>query len=69
MRFFIFFSNTFPKLYRFNFSKHRVAKNAAESAKNFKNISMTVSERQQMRIVLTPFSYFLIFLLNQNDDA
>jgi hypothetical protein len=31
-------------------SKHRVAKNIAESAKNFKNISWTVSERQQMRM-------------------
>ena len=31
-------------------SKHRVAKNIVESAKNFKNISWTVSERQQMRM-------------------
>ena len=31
-------------------SKHRVAKNTAESAKNFKNISFTVSVRQQMRM-------------------
>ena len=34
-------------------SKHRVAKNIAESAKNFKNISWTVSERQQMRMCST----------------
>ena len=32
------------------FSKHRVAKNTVESAKNFKNVSLTVSERQQMRM-------------------
>ena len=31
-------------------SKHRVAKNIAESAKNFKNISLTVSHRQQLRM-------------------
>ena len=31
-------------------SKHRVSKNIAESAKNFKNISLTVSVRQQMRM-------------------
>ena len=31
-------------------SKHRVAKNTAESCKNFKNISKTVSYRQQMRM-------------------
>ena len=31
-------------------SKHRVSKNTAESAKNFKNISWTVSSRQQMRM-------------------
>ena len=31
-------------------SKHRVAKNIAESAKNFKNISFTVSHRQQLRM-------------------
>ena len=31
-------------------SKHRVSKNIAESAKNFKNISYTVSVRQQMRM-------------------
>ena len=30
-------------------SRHRIAKNTAESAKNFKNISLTVSTRQQMR--------------------
>ena len=31
-------------------SRHRIAKNTAESAKNFKNISFTVSNRQQMRL-------------------
>ena len=31
-------------------SKHRVSKNIAESSKNFKNISLTVSVRQQMRM-------------------
>ena len=31
-------------------SRHRLAKNAAESAKNFRNISFTVSTRQQMRL-------------------
>jgi hypothetical protein len=31
-------------------SKHRISKNTAESAKNFKNISLTVSVRQQMRM-------------------
>ena len=31
-------------------SKHRVSKGTAESAKNFKNISLTVSVRQQMRM-------------------
>ena len=31
-------------------SKHRIAKNVAETAKNFKNISLTVSVRQQMRM-------------------
>ena len=30
-------------------SRHRLAKNAATSAKNFKNISLTISTRQQMR--------------------
>ena len=30
-------------------SRHRIAKNTAESSKNFKNISLTVSTRQQMR--------------------
>jgi hypothetical protein len=30
-------------------SKHRIAKNFAESAKNVKNITKTLSERQQMR--------------------
>ena len=32
-------------------SKHRVAKNTAETAKNVKNITKTISERQQMRAV------------------
>ena len=31
-------------------SKHRVAKNTSENAKNFKNISFTLAERQQMRM-------------------
>ena len=31
-------------------AKHRVGKNLAEAAKNFKNISLTVSVRQQMRM-------------------
>ena len=31
-------------------SKHRIAKNVSESAKNFKNISWTVASRQQMRM-------------------
>merc|ERR1712129_58897 len=31
-------------------SKHRIGKNLAESAKNFKNISFTLSYRQQMRM-------------------
>ena len=31
-------------------SKHRVAKNVAEAAKNFKNISLTLSVRQQRRM-------------------
>ena len=31
-------------------SKHRIGKNLAEAAKNFKNISLTVSVRQQMRM-------------------
>ena len=30
-------------------SRHRIAKNAANSAKNYKNISKTISTRQQMR--------------------
>ena len=30
-------------------SRHRIAKNTAEASKNFKNISLTVSTRQQMR--------------------
>ena len=30
-------------------SKHRIAKNFAESAKNVKNITKTLSVRQQMR--------------------
>ena len=30
-------------------SRHRIAKNTSESAKNFRNISLTVSTRQQMR--------------------
>ena len=31
-------------------SRHRIAKNTAESSKNFKNISLTISTRQQMRL-------------------
>ena len=31
-------------------SKHRIAKNVAESCKNFKNITLTVANRQQMRM-------------------
>ena len=31
-------------------SKHRIAKNIAETSKNFKNISLTVSVRQMMRM-------------------
>ena len=31
-------------------SRHRIAKNIAESAKNFKNISLTLSSRQQFRL-------------------
>ena len=31
-------------------SRHRIAKNTAEASKNFKNISLTVSTRQQMRL-------------------
>lgn len=31
-------------------AKHRIAKSAAESAKNFKNISLTLSVRQQLRM-------------------
>ena len=37
-------------------SKHRVAKGTAESAKNFKNISRTVSIRQQMRMASTYYN-------------
>ena len=32
------------------FSKHCVAKNTVESANNFKNVSLTVAERQQLRM-------------------
>ena len=38
------------------FSKHRVAKNIVESAKNFRNISLTVAERQQMRMASIYYS-------------
>ena len=31
-------------------SRHRLAKNTAESSKNFKNISLTIASRQQMRL-------------------
>ena len=31
-------------------SRHRIAKNTANSAKNYKNISLTISTRQQMRL-------------------
>ena len=31
-------------------SRHRIAKNTAEASKNFKNISLTISTRQQMRL-------------------
>ena len=31
-------------------SKHRVSKNLAEAAKNFKNISLTLADRQQRRL-------------------
>ena len=31
-------------------SRHRIAKNTANSAKNYKNISLTISSRQQMRL-------------------
>ena len=31
-------------------SRHRIAKNVADSAKNFRNISLTLSTRQQMRL-------------------
>ena len=37
-------------------SKHRVAKGTAESSKNFKNISRTVSIRQQMRMASTYYN-------------
>ena len=37
-------------------SKHRVAKSTAESAKNFKNISHTISHRQQMRMCSTYYN-------------
>ena len=36
-------------------SKHRVAKSIADSSKNFKNISKTVSTRQQLRMASTYF--------------
>lgn len=36
-------------------SKHRVAKNACENAKNFINISFTLAERQQLRMASVYF--------------
>ena len=40
-------------------SKHRVAKGTAESAKNFKNISLTISVRQQMRMASVFYNGYL----------
>ena len=39
-------------------AKHRVAKGTAESAKNFKNISLTLAVRQQMRMASKYYSGF-----------
>ena len=56
-------------------SKHRVAKSVADSSKNFKNISLTVSNRQQLRMASTYYhgmydaeEYKLPIVVKQKSD-